>query len=117
MNENKKNTGGKWLKLLIVGAGIVLGQAILYGPSLIGEKVLLPLDLLARPGFYIPPTPETAKIVPYINVRVSHRHTVNAELKDSQRSCNVSLPFCPPESHKLPFSAIAVYPSNRAVHP
>jgi hypothetical protein len=65
MSENKKNTGNKLLKLLIVGAGIVLGQAILYGPSLIGKKVLLPLDILTLKGFYIPPTPETVKIVPH----------------------------------------------------
>jgi hypothetical protein len=65
MSESNKNTGSKLLKLLVVGAGIVLGQAILYGPSLIGEKVLLPLDLLTQPGFYIPSTPETVKIVPY----------------------------------------------------
>jgi len=58
MTENKKNTGSKLLKLLVVGAGIVLGQAILYGPSLIGEKILLPLDLLTLPGYYIPSTAE-----------------------------------------------------------
>jgi len=49
----------------VVGAGIVLGQAILYGPSLIGEKILLPLDLLTLPGYYIPSTAETVKIVPH----------------------------------------------------
>lgn len=64
MSENKKNTGSKLLKLLLVGAGIVLGQAVLYGPSLIGQKILLPLDILAQPGMYIPQTPETAKSVP-----------------------------------------------------
>ena len=55
---------GKNLKFLIVTAGIVLGQAVLYGPSLIGQKILLPLDILAQPGIYIPQTPETAKRVP-----------------------------------------------------
>jgi hypothetical protein len=65
MIENKKNTESKLLKLLIVIAGIVLGQVILYGPSLIGEKVLLPLDILTQPGFYIPQTPETVKIAPH----------------------------------------------------
>jgi hypothetical protein len=66
MNSGKqKFLNGKTLKLLIVLAGIILGQAILYGPSLIGEKVLLPLDLLTKPGFYIPCTPETMKIVPH----------------------------------------------------
>jgi hypothetical protein len=29
----------------------------------------------------------------------------------------ISLPFCSPERHKLSLSPIAVYPSNRAVHP
>jgi len=56
---------GKLIKSLIVIAGIVLGQAVLYGPSLIGQKILLPLDLLASPGAYIPLTPETARIVPH----------------------------------------------------
>jgi hypothetical protein len=55
----------KTSKLFIVVAGIILGQAILYGPSLIGKKVLLPLDLLTTPGFYLPPSPETAQIVPH----------------------------------------------------
>jgi hypothetical protein len=49
---------------LLVLAGIVLGQFVLYGPSLIGQKVLLPLDLLAGKEFYIPRTPEIATIQP-----------------------------------------------------
>ncbi len=56
---------GKFIKSFIVIAGIVLGQAVLYGPSLIGQKILLPLDILAHPGAYIPPTAETAKLVPH----------------------------------------------------
>jgi hypothetical protein len=63
--ENQKWAHGKILRLLIVVSGVVLGQAILYGPSLIGQRILLPLDLLARPGMYIPRTAETAKIVPH----------------------------------------------------
>ncbi|MGA2242425.1 MAG: hypothetical protein ABSH11_10380 [Verrucomicrobiota bacterium] len=65
MSENKQTVRRKFVRLLIVGAGIVLGQAILYGPSLIGEKILLPLDFLTLPAFYIPSTPETVKIVPH----------------------------------------------------
>ena len=42
----------------------MLGQAILYGPSLAGRKILLPLDILAWPGIYLPQTPEVAKIEP-----------------------------------------------------
>ena len=63
--ENQKWAGVKSLRLLIVVAGVVLGQAILNGPSLIGQRILLPLDLLALPGMYIPQTAETAKIVPH----------------------------------------------------
>jgi hypothetical protein len=58
----------RFSKLLIVCAGIILGQAVLYGPSLAGQKVLLPLDMLAQPLIYIPQTPETAKIVPHDKV-------------------------------------------------
>jgi hypothetical protein len=51
-------------RLGIVVAGIVLGQAILYGPSLIGNKVLLPLDILAESDCYLPQTPQTKAIEP-----------------------------------------------------
>jgi len=54
----------RFLRLAIVLAGIVLGQAVLYGPSLLGKKILLPLDLLASPGVYLPQTPEVEKIMP-----------------------------------------------------
>ena len=55
----------RWWRLAIVTTGIVITQAILYGPSLLGIKVMLPLDLLAQPGVYLPRTPEVAKIVPH----------------------------------------------------
>lgn len=48
------------LRLLIVAAGILLGQAILYGPSLIGTKVLLPLDILADARIYVPRAAEVS---------------------------------------------------------
>ncbi|MEE8522525.1 MAG: hypothetical protein V3T72_01235 [Thermoanaerobaculia bacterium] len=54
-----------WTRLAIVAAGIVFGQLVLYGPSLIGKTVLLPVDLLAQPRWYLPQTPETAAIVPH----------------------------------------------------
>lgn len=53
------------VRLAIVLAGIIAGQAILYGPSLVGEKILLPLDFLALPSVYLPQTPEVKKIVPH----------------------------------------------------
>ena len=52
-------------KLLIVLAGIIACQCILYGPSLAGRKVLLPLDLLAVKKMYLPRTAEVEKIVPH----------------------------------------------------
>jgi hypothetical protein len=69
-NEQRKLTDSKFIKSLIVIAGIVIGQAVLYGPSLIGQKILLPLDILTQPGFYIPPTPATEKIIPH-NTKLS----------------------------------------------
>jgi hypothetical protein len=52
-------------RLMIVLAGIIAGQAILYGPSLAGRKILLPLDILASPNVYLPRTPGVEKIVPH----------------------------------------------------
>jgi len=65
MNNDKcRFTDRKFVKSLIVIAGIVFGQAVLYGPSLVGQKILLPLDILAQPGIYIPSTPGRAAVVP-----------------------------------------------------
>ncbi len=70
MSENKttaprERTSPRWRNLVIVLAGIIVGQAILYGPALVGWKILLPLDLLARPNIYLPKSAETSKIVPH----------------------------------------------------
>lgn len=56
---------GFWGGIAIAVLGIVVGQAILYGPSLIGKKILLPLDLLAMPGSYLPLTEQYKNIVPH----------------------------------------------------
>jgi hypothetical protein len=53
---------GRLIPLLIVLAGIVIGQVILYGPSFAGRKVLLPLDILTDEGVYVPMTPQTLKV-------------------------------------------------------
>ena len=52
-------------RLLMVVAGIVLGQVILLGPSLVGKKTLLPLDYLAQPGIYLPRLAAEKPIVPH----------------------------------------------------
>jgi hypothetical protein len=44
---------------------VVALQAILFGPSLLGRKILVPLDILALPEIFLPRTPEVEKIVPH----------------------------------------------------
>ena len=53
---------GRLTRLALVVAGIVLGQIVLYGPSLAGRKVLLPLDILTRPRTYLPSTPGAPRL-------------------------------------------------------
>jgi len=50
----RASSRARLLRVFVVLAGIVVGQAVLYGPSLCGTKVLLPLDLLAYRGCYTP---------------------------------------------------------------
>jgi hypothetical protein len=56
---------GKLGKLILLLAGIALGQVMLYGPSLAGCRILLPLDILAQPKYYIPANPEVGRIAPH----------------------------------------------------
>jgi hypothetical protein len=63
--ENRAVAGRRWPGFLLVLAGIILGQAVLYGHSLLGKKILLPLDILAQAGVYIPQTAETAGLAPH----------------------------------------------------
>jgi hypothetical protein len=77
-----------WGGITVAVLGIIIGQVILYGPSLIGKKILLPLDLLAVEGSYLPVTEQTKDIVPH-NVTLSDlvlglesaREGVNNELR------------------------------------
>ena len=54
---------GKLARAVLLVSGITLGQLILYGPSLAGQRILLPLDILAQADVFIPRTPETSKII------------------------------------------------------
>ena len=56
------------LRAAIVLVGIVAGQVFLFGPSLAGTKLLLPLDILAGPRVYLPDTPEYRDVVPHNTV-------------------------------------------------
>lgn len=55
----------RWGRIAIVVAGIILGQVVLYGPSLVGIRALLPLDILTMPQVYLPRTPQTRGVVPH----------------------------------------------------
>ena len=50
--------GARLARAVVLVLGIALGQAVLYGPSLVGQKILLPLDILQAQGYYLPQTPE-----------------------------------------------------------
>jgi hypothetical protein len=58
------------VRFLILVGGIIFGQAILYGPSLTGSKILLSLDILAEPNHYIPRVPEVVWRDPH-NIQLS----------------------------------------------
>jgi hypothetical protein len=45
-----------------VVAGVLVGQAVLYGPALVGRRILLPLEGLAEPGVYLPSPKATAQL-------------------------------------------------------
>lgn len=52
----------RWAALI---AGWIVPHSLLYGSALAGSTVLIPLDLLALPGFYLPQTPEYAEVRPH----------------------------------------------------
>jgi hypothetical protein len=49
-------------RLALVLTGIIVGQAVLYGPALLGNGVLLPLGVLAEDGKYVPHSPDAPRI-------------------------------------------------------
>jgi hypothetical protein len=53
-----------WQRALVVAAGVVVAQVVLYGPSLVGYRVLLPLDLLQMENAYLPCPPQADKFAP-----------------------------------------------------
>jgi hypothetical protein len=46
--------GARARRLAVVLAGIVVPQALLVGPALVGRKILLDLPILGEPGVYLP---------------------------------------------------------------
>jgi len=86
--------GSLWLRCTILLLGLIVPQWIMYGTSLMGSKILLPLDLLAQPNQYLPPTSEYE---PYLPVH-------NSILSDQVLSLEFSRRFCTSEirSGRLP---------------
>lgn len=60
---NNTQQGRGSAKIALVALGIVFGQAVLYGPALLGTKILLPLGCLAEGTKYIPHPPGAPEIV------------------------------------------------------
>jgi hypothetical protein len=55
----------RWRRIALLLLGLVLPQILLYGPSLTGSKVLLPLDILAAKGVYLPAPANGVRPTPY----------------------------------------------------
>lgn len=58
------------LRALIVVGGICFTQAVFYGPSLLGYRVLLPLDILLMDRMYMPQLPEMRGYVPQNSIMI-----------------------------------------------
>ncbi len=63
--RSDRDVGRRFKRLMIVLAGIIIGQAIIYGPCLVGRKILLPLDILAMRGIYLPVSPQSPPTPPH----------------------------------------------------
>lgn len=78
MPTSQQNTSSRRAKVrrvrlsraLIVIGGIFLTQVILYGPSLLGYRILLPLDILMMDRMYLPQLPETRGYVPQNSIMI-----------------------------------------------
>jgi hypothetical protein len=55
----------RWQRVALLLLGLVSSQILLYGPSLAGIKVLLPLDILAEEGVYLPAAANNVRPAPY----------------------------------------------------
>jgi hypothetical protein len=55
----------RWQRVTLLLLGLVLPQILLYGPSLTGSKVLLPLDILAGNGWNMPASANGARPGPH----------------------------------------------------
>lgn len=77
--ESRRVRSTRGMRLAILLAGLLLSQIVLYGPSLIGAKILLPIDLLTQSDVYIPVTPKTATLVPHDTIQSDLAYVIEPE--------------------------------------
>ena len=71
-------------------AGLILSQAILFWPSLLGQKILLPLDILTQPGVYFPsaygpvPNPHNSILADLVTIGVPDRNFSAGEFRSGR---------------------------------
>ena len=58
----------RMLRCLVLLLGLLLPQFLLYGPSLLGQKFLLPLDILCQDRIYIPRAADAPPTFPHNSV-------------------------------------------------
>ena len=66
---------GRRLRIALLIAGIALPQLLLFAPSFLGTKLMLPLDLLAAEKAYLPQTNATRSIVPQNRILTDPIHS------------------------------------------
>lgn len=106
------------IRVLILLVGLVIPQAILFGPSMLGLKVLLPLDLLAMETVYLPSESPFADIVPENFVLSDQIFTLEFSRRFVAREYRAGhLPLWSPNSYSgAPFTGFAKYSPFNAIY-
>ena len=91
--------------------GLVIPQVLLYGPSLAGSKVLLPLDILTVKGVYIPEPKNVAAPVPDNEVLVDEVLIGAPQLEYAAKELRAArLPLWNPQNFAgVPFASFPKY--------
>jgi hypothetical protein len=101
----------RWAHIAVLLLGLVIPQVVLYGPSLTGAKVLLPLDILTVKGVYIPtpanvavPAPKNEILVDEVLLGAPQLHYAAKELRAGH------LPLWNPQNFAgVPFASFPKY--------